>query len=82
VLGGAGSQIGVVIATILLIGGPEFIRELAEYRMLAFGGLMVLIMIWRPGGLLAFRAPTLKLSGERRLFFDIFARRKAAKPAE
>ncbi|HSK30383.1 MAG TPA: high-affinity branched-chain amino acid ABC transporter permease LivM, partial [Candidatus Limnocylindria bacterium] len=36
VLGGAGSQIGVVIASILLIGGPEFIRELAEYRMLAF----------------------------------------------
>jgi branched-chain amino acid transport system permease protein len=82
VLGGAGSQIGVVIASILLIGGPEFIRELAEYRMLAFGGLMVLIMIWRPGGLLALRAPTLRLSGERRGFFDMFARRKAARPAE
>jgi branched-chain amino acid transport system permease protein len=82
VLGGAGSQIGVVIATILLIGGPEFIRELAEYRMLAFGGLMVLIMIWRPGGLLAQRAPTLRLSGERRSFFDLFARHKAARPAE
>ena len=82
VLGGAGSQIGVVIASILLIGGPEFIRELAEYRMLAFGGLMVLIMIWRPGGLLAFRAPTLRLSGERRNFSDIFVRRKAARAAE
>ena len=82
VLGGAGSQIGVVIASILLIGGPEFIRELAEYRMLAFGGLMVLIMIWRPGGLLAFRAPTLRLSGENRSFSDIFVRRKAARAAE
>lgn len=82
VLGGMGSQIGVVIASILLIGGPEFIRELAEYRMLAFGGLMVLIMIWRPGGLLAFRTPTLRLSGERRGFFDLFARRKAARAAE
>jgi branched-chain amino acid transport system permease protein len=82
VLGGAGSQIGVVIASILLIGGPEFIRELAEYRMLAFGGLMVLIMIWRPGGLLAFRAPTLKLSGKQKRFFDMFARRKAARPSE
>jgi branched-chain amino acid transport system permease protein len=82
VLGGAGSQIGVVIASIILIGGPEFIRELAEYRMLAFGGLMVLIMIWRPGGLLAHRAPTLRLSGERRRFSDIFVRRKAARAAE
>jgi branched-chain amino acid transport system permease protein len=82
VLGGAGSQIGVVIASILLIGGPEFIRELAEYRMLAFGGLMVLIMIWRPAGLLALRAPTLRLSGERRGFFDLFIKRKAARPAE
>ena len=61
VLGGAGSQIGVVIASILLIGGPEFIRELAEYRMLAFGGLMVLIMIWRPRGLLSHREPTIRL---------------------
>ena len=82
VLGGAGSQIGVVIASILLIGGPEFIRELAEYRMLAFGGLMVLIMIWRPGGLLAFRAPTLRLSGEQRNFSNIFTKRKAARAAE
>lgn len=82
VLGGAGSQIGVVIASIFLIGGPEFIRELAEYRMLAFGGLMVLIMIWRPGGLLAFRTPTLRLSDERRGFWDMFTRRRAARAAE
>lgn len=82
VLGGAGSQIGVVIASIFLIGGPEVIRELAEYRMLAFGGLMVLIMIWRPGGLLAFRTPTLRLSGERRGFFDVLTRRRTARAAE
>jgi branched-chain amino acid transport system permease protein len=61
VLGGMGSQIGVVIAAIVLIGGPELVRELAEFRMLAFGGLMVLIMIWRPRGLLAHREPTIRL---------------------
>jgi branched-chain amino acid transport system permease protein len=61
VLGGMGSQIGIVIAAVLLIGGPEFVRELQEFRMLAFGGLMVLIMIWRPRGLLSFREPTLRL---------------------
>ena len=52
VLGGMGSQMGVVLAALVLIGGPELVRELAEFRMLAFGGLMVLIMIWRPRGLL------------------------------
>ena len=61
VLGGMGSQIGVVVAAIVLIGGPELVRELAEFRMLAFGGLMVLIMIWRPRGLLAHREPTIRL---------------------
>jgi len=61
VLGGMGSQIGVVIATIVLIGGPEWFRDLAAYRMLAFGGLMVLIMIWKPEGLLAHRDPTVRL---------------------
>ncbi|MGB0749908.1 MAG: high-affinity branched-chain amino acid ABC transporter permease LivM [Magnetospiraceae bacterium] len=61
VLGGMGSQIGVVIAAILLIGLPELFRELQQYRMLAFGGAMVLIMLWRPSGLLAFREPTIRL---------------------
>lgn len=61
VLGGFGSQIGVVVAAILLIGLPEFFRELQQYRMLAFGAAMVLIMLWRPSGLLAHREPTIRL---------------------
>ncbi|HYN38442.1 MAG TPA: branched-chain amino acid ABC transporter permease, partial [Rhodospirillales bacterium] len=65
VLGGLGSQVGVVIAAIVLIGGPELVRELEDFRMLAFGGLMVLIMIWRPRGLLSFREPTIRLRPAR-----------------
>ena len=61
VLGGMGSQIGVVLATLLLIGMPEFFRELQQYRMIAFGATMVLIMIWRPSGLLIHREPTIRL---------------------
>lgn len=61
VLGGMGSQIGVVVATILVIGLPEFFRELEQYRMLAFGLGMVAIMLWRPRGLLAHREPTILL---------------------
>ncbi|MCP4330801.1 MAG: high-affinity branched-chain amino acid ABC transporter permease LivM [Alphaproteobacteria bacterium] len=63
VLGGMGSQLGVVVAAVVLIGMPELFRELQQYRMLAFGGGMVLIMLWRPSGLLAHREPTLRLHG-------------------
>jgi branched-chain amino acid transport system permease protein len=62
VLGGMGSQIGVVLAAILLIGLPEVFRELNQYRMLAFGLAMVAIMTWRPRGLLAHRDPTVRLA--------------------
>ena len=61
VLGGMGSQMGVVLAASLLVLIPEFGRNFAEYRMLLFGVAMVLIMVWRPGGLLAHREPTLRL---------------------
>ena len=64
VLGGLGSQIGIVLATAVLIGVPELFRELKDYRMLAFGIGMVSIMIWKPGGLLAHRDPTIRLHGK------------------
>ncbi|AVM73804.1 high-affinity branched-chain amino acid ABC transporter permease LivM [Magnetospirillum gryphiswaldense] len=65
VLGGMGSQIGVVLAALLLVGLPEWFRELQQYRMLAFGGAMVLIMLWKPSGLLSHRAPTIRLGKEK-----------------
>ncbi|HZX82691.1 MAG TPA: high-affinity branched-chain amino acid ABC transporter permease LivM [Reyranella sp.] len=61
VLGGMGSQIGVVLAAVLLIGLPEWFRELGNYRMLAFGLAMVLIMVYRPRGLIGHREPTIRL---------------------
>ena len=61
VLGGMGSQIGVVIASIVMIGGFELFRELEQYRMLMFGLAMVLIMIWRPRGLITSREPSVYL---------------------
>lgn len=63
VLGGMGSQVGVVVAATVLILLPELGRELEEFRMLMFGAAMVLIMAWRPRGLLAHREPTLRLHG-------------------
>lgn len=60
VLGGMGSQVGVIIAAAVLVGLPELGRNFAEYRMLLFGIAMVLIMIWRPRGLLAGRSPSIR----------------------
>jgi branched-chain amino acid transport system permease protein len=62
VLGGMGSQTGVVLAAILLVTLPEFGRAFAEFRMLIFGAAMVAIMVWRPRGLLAHREPSLRLA--------------------
>ena len=45
----------------LLIGLIEVFRDFESYRMIAFGGAMVLIMIFRPRGILATRKPTITL---------------------
>ena len=61
VLGGMGSQLGVILAAIVMTVLPELAREFNEYRMLLFGLLMVVMMIWRPQGLLPMKRPHLEL---------------------
>jgi branched-chain amino acid transport system permease protein len=74
VLGGMGSQLGVAIAAIAMIGGTEALRELdvlkevfgngfdpTQYRMLVFGFAMVLIMVVRPRGLISTRRASVHL---------------------
>ncbi len=52
VLGGMGSQLGVIVAAIVLTALPELAREFSQYRMLIFGLVMIVMMVWRPQGLL------------------------------
>jgi branched-chain amino acid transport system permease protein len=66
VLGGMGSQTGVVLAAIFLIGFTEIFRELEQFRMIAFGLAMVLIMLFKPKGILSNREPTIKLHGDKK----------------
>ena len=74
VLGGMGSQIGVAIAAIIMIGGTELLRELewtkqifgadfdpSQYRMLIFGFAMVVMMVLRPRGIISSREPSVFL---------------------
>ena len=69
-----------MLAAILVIGIPEFVRDLQEYRMLVFGGAMVLIMRYRPNGLLAHREPTLRLDGGDGGWFDRLRGRRPRSP--
>ena len=71
VLGGMGSQLGVVLAAIAMIGGFELFRGLEQYRMLVFDLAMVLLMIWRPRGLIGHRAPTVFLKRAQAISSDL-----------
>jgi len=52
VLGGMGSIPGTIIGAVLLTLAPEMLRIVAEYRLLFYGALLVILMIFRPNGLL------------------------------
>ncbi len=86
VLGGLGSQIGVVIASIVMIGGIELLRNIGflsqifgpgfdptQYRMLIFGLAMVLIMVWKPRGLVSTREPSAVLKEKKKIGADMVA---------
>jgi branched-chain amino acid transport system permease protein len=86
VLGGMGSMVGVAIAAVVMIGGTEILRELeflklifgpdfepTQYRMLLFGMAMVLIMIWKPRGLISTREPSAFLK-ERKIVAATFVK--------
>lgn len=84
VLGGMGSLWGCAIAAIAMIGGTELLRELewlkaifgadfdpTKYRMLIFGFAMVVIMIWKPRGLISTREPTAFLKERKSISADM-----------
>jgi branched-chain amino acid transport system permease protein len=71
VLGGMGSQLGVAVAALVMIGGFEFFRQFEQFRMLVFGTAMVAIMVWRPRGLIATRTPSVFLQKKKIIPADI-----------
>jgi branched-chain amino acid transport system permease protein len=71
VLGGMGSQLGVAVAALVMVGGFELFREFEQFRMLVFGLAMVGIMIWRPRGLVATRAPSVYLRKQKQIPAEI-----------
>lgn len=52
VLGGMGSITGSILGAMALILIPEYLRAFSDYRMLMFGAVLVIMMVFRPGGLI------------------------------
>ena len=86
VLGGLGSQIGVVVASVVMIGGIEMLRNIGflssifgagfdpvQYRMLIFGIAMVGIMVWKPRGLVTSRSPSAVYKEKKKIGADMVA---------
>ena len=60
IIGGMGSVPGVIVGSIVLIGLPELLRPVEDYRIMAFGLLLIVTMITRPEGLLPIPPPSLE----------------------
>ncbi len=52
VLGGMGSIPGIILGVLALISLPEVFREFESYRMLVFGATMIIMMLFRPAGII------------------------------
>ena len=55
ILGGMGNTLGVILAAILLTLLPEVLRPIAEYRMVLYSFLLIVLMLARPQGLFNFK---------------------------
>jgi branched-chain amino acid transport system permease protein len=84
VLGGMSSQLGVVLSAVVMVGGLEALRQLyflklvfgqdfdpSQLRMLLFGTAMVLVMLWRPRGLVSTREATVFLKEKKKVSADL-----------
>lgn len=64
IVGGMGSIPGIIVGGIFLVGMPEILREFAEYRLLIYGALLVLMMLRRPEGLIPSAVRRRELQGQ------------------
>jgi branched-chain amino acid transport system permease protein len=55
IIGGMGSILGVILGAVVIVALPELFRDLAAYRLLVFGFALMVLMIFRPQGILPYR---------------------------
>ncbi len=61
ILGGMGSITGIILGSFILVGLPEVLRALRDYRLLIFGALLIIVMIFRPEGFIKARRRKLSI---------------------
>jgi len=64
VLGGMASIPGIIVGALILILLPEYLRVFSDYRLLIFGAVLVIMMVFRPGGMIPKRRKAYKLRPE------------------
>ena len=69
--GGLGSQLGVALAALVMIGTREIFRDFQEYSMLVFGIALVVVMVVRPRGLISGRTPSVSLGKHKQISADL-----------
>ncbi|MBE3040477.1 MAG: hypothetical protein IMZ62_16900 [Chloroflexi bacterium] len=52
IVGGMGNIPGVIAGALMLKGLPEVLRQLEDYRVMVFGALLIVMMLWRPAGMI------------------------------
>ena len=64
IVGGMGSIPGVIAGALVLKGLPEMLRQLEDYRVMVFGALLVVMMLWRPSGLIPSSRRKMEFEGD------------------
>jgi branched-chain amino acid transport system permease protein len=64
IVGGMGSIPGVIAGALVLKGLPEILRQLEDYRVMVFGALLVVMMLWRPAGLIPSSRRKMEIEGD------------------
>lgn len=73
-IGGMATTFGPLLGSLLVIGSTEYLRSLADYRSMIFGALIVLILLWKPGGLVQILGIGDTRSSRFRSPFSLFGR--------
>lgn len=74
-IGGMAKTAGPLLGSALVIGSTEYLRALQDYRSMIFGALIVLVLLWKPGGLVQILGIGDRRTGAVKSPFSLFGRR-------
>ena len=75
-IGGMATTAGPLLGSLLVIGSTEYLRALADYRSMIFGALILIVLLWKPGGLVQILGIGDNRSASFKSPFSLFGRRR------